>query len=85
MSDELKRFLKGRRGDSRRLKVFVEIDAAEPDEACLERLRGLGLEVEQLIANKILGSLEASCLEGVKGDPDVRAVEVSRRLERHDD
>ena len=67
----------------RALRVFVEIDAKAPDAACLERLTALGLEIERVIGNKVLGTLDATDRAAVESDPQVRLIEVSRRLRKH--
>ena len=83
MSDELKRFVRSRTGGERRIKVFLETHAAAPDEAALEHLRGLGFEIEKVVGNKVLGSVESAAVDQLEADPLVRTVELSRRVGKH--
>lgn len=65
------------------MAVMVALSRPKPEEACLERLRGLGLRVEGVIGNKLVGEIAEEALPGLEGDPDVLEVEVTRRLRKH--
>jgi hypothetical protein len=65
------------------LRVIVELEAREPREKDLEHLRDLGLAVERVIGNKVVGSIPAAKLDGLEKDDSVRMVERSERLGLH--
>jgi hypothetical protein len=65
------------------LRVIVELEAREPRKKDLEHLRELGLDVERVIGNKVVGSIPAAKLEGLEKDDSVRMVERSERLGLH--
>ncbi len=63
-----------------RLRVAVALGVARPDEACLTRLRSLGLSIDRIVGNKVLGSVKASDKSALLADPDVVEVEVGTKL-----
>ena len=67
---------------SRTTKVIVALRVAEPDAACLDHLRGLGLSIERVLRSKVIGTVEARAIPALKADPRVEAVERSVPLER---
>lgn len=66
-----------------RVKVFVELQEGAPDAQCLDHLHELGLTVDRVIKNKIVGSIEARFLAALEADPAVKATEVSAQLAPH--
>jgi hypothetical protein len=65
------------------LRVIVELEAREAREKDLEHLGELGLDVERVIGNKVVGSIPAAKLDGLEKDDAVRMVERSERLGLH--
>jgi hypothetical protein len=65
------------------LRVIVELDMRSPEEKDLEHLGELGLDVERVIGNKVVGSIPAAKLEGLEADDSVRMVERSEKLGLH--
>jgi hypothetical protein len=63
--------------------VLVDLVAAEADEACLERLRGHGLAVEEVVGNKVIGTVPGERLDELKNAPGVADVELPARLRPH--
>ena len=85
MSD-LKKALRGSGLDllarSGTTKVIVALRVAQPDAACLDHLRALGLSIERVLRGKIIGRVQARSIEALEADPLVEAVERSVALER---
>ncbi|MGH9318758.1 MAG: hypothetical protein ACRD3V_02575 [Vicinamibacteria bacterium] len=69
---------RARAGD--KLKVIVELEMRSPEEKDLERLGELGLKVDRVIGNKVIGSITAKQLPALEGDESVRIVECSQKL-----
>ena len=67
-------------GPSDRMKVALALRAAEPDQPCLERLRSLGLSVDRVVGNKVLGSAKRADMAAIAADPDVMEVEEGSKL-----
>ncbi len=65
------------------LRVIVELDMRSPEEKDLEHLGDLGLDVERVVGNKVVGSIPAAKLQGLEADDSVRMVERSERLSLH--
>jgi hypothetical protein len=55
---------------------------AEPSEV-LARLRGLGLQVERTVGDKVIGRIEGANVDRLRADPAVDAVETSVRVRPH--
>lgn len=66
------------------LRVLVELSQRVPDEACMQRLRGAGLEVEEVIGNKVIGRIAADAVHSLEALPEVASVERSVTLKPHD-
>jgi hypothetical protein len=64
-------------------RVLVDLRAREPDEACLRRLRGHGLAVEEVIGNKVIGTIASERLDELRSAPEVAEVETPARLRPH--
>ena len=64
----------------RRIKVAVAVRNRPPSEQALKRLRGLGLTVDRIVGNKILGSVLSSERNGLVADADILAVEEGAQL-----
>lgn len=62
------------------LRVIVELEVRSPKEADLEHLGDLGLDVERVIGNKVVGSIPKAKLSKLEDDGSVRAVERSEKL-----
>ncbi len=85
MADEdIKRFIRSGAGPEGPttgvIRVLVELNAATADESVLERLRGIGLQVEDVVGNKVVGSIDAAAVDRLESMDDVKAVERSQRL-----
>jgi hypothetical protein len=65
------------------LRVIVELGVRSPKEKDLEHLGALGLSVERVVGNKVVGSIAAAKLQGLENDDSVRLVERSRKLGLH--
>jgi hypothetical protein len=65
------------------LRVIVELEVRSPKEEDLEHLGDLGLSVERVVGNKVVGSIPAAKLESLEEDDSVRMVERSDRLGLH--
>jgi hypothetical protein len=65
------------------VRVLVALTIREADEACLEALRRLGLDVEEIVGNKVIGTIEGQRLDGLKSAPEVAEVELPSRLRPH--
>src|SRR3972149_10673387 len=59
------------------LRVIVELEVRSPQDKDLEHLGDLGLDVERVVGNKVVGSIPAAKLEGLEADDSVRMVERS--------
>jgi hypothetical protein len=65
------------------LRVIVELEVRSPESKDLEHLGDLGLDVERVVGNKVVGSIPAAKLEGLESDDCVRMVERSEKLGLH--
>lgn len=65
------------------LRVIVELEVRSPNDEDLAHLGELGLDVERVIGNKVVGSIPAGKLEGLEADESVRVVERSAKLGLH--
>ena len=65
------------------LRVIVELEMRSPEDRDLEHLGELGLDVERVVGNKVVGSIPATKLEGLESDESVRMVERSEKLGLH--
>jgi hypothetical protein len=65
------------------LRVIVELEVRAPKDEDLEHLCTLGLDVERVVGNKVVGSIPAAKLEGLEDDAAVRMVERSETLGLH--
>jgi hypothetical protein len=65
------------------LRVIVELEVRSPKEEDLEHLGELGLDVERVVGNKVVGSISRAKLEGLENDDSVRVVEKTQRLGLH--
>ena len=71
----------GKSGD--KLRVIVELEVRSPEEPHLAHLSALGLDVERVIGNKVLGVIAKGKLPALEADESVRAVEPSEKLKLH--
>jgi hypothetical protein len=65
------------------VEVIVDLQVSKPGDELINALRRLGLNVEQIIGNKVVGTIEAPQLPSLREDPRVRDVEVGVRLKPH--
>jgi hypothetical protein len=65
------------------LRVIVELEVRSPKDEDLEHLGTLGLDVERVVGNKVVGCIPAAKLEGLEEDAAVRMVERSETLGLH--
>jgi hypothetical protein len=65
------------------VRVIVELQRRSADEEALDHLRGLGLVVQRVVGNKVIGAIPESRLRGLEKDESVRAVERSEKLRIH--
>ena len=70
-----------RQRSPRVVRVLVELTERAVDESTLTRLRKLGLEVEHVVRNKVVGSIASEKISRLESDAIVRIVERSRKLE----
>ncbi len=65
------------------LRVIVELEVRSPKDEDLEHLGDLGLDVERVFGNKVVGSIPSAKLQGLEEDDSVRMVERSEKLGLH--
>jgi|KBSSwiStaDraftv2_1062776.scaffolds.fasta_scaffold244508_1 hypothetical protein len=65
------------------VEVIVDLQVSKPTDELINALRRLGLNVEQIIGNKVVGTIESPQLASLREDPRVRDVEVGVRLKPH--
>jgi len=65
------------------VEVIVDLQVSKPTDELINALRRLGLNVEQIIGNKVVGTIESPQLASLREDPRVRDVEVGVRLKSH--
>jgi len=65
------------------VEVIVDLQVSKPTDELINALRRLGLNVEQIIGNKVVGTIESPQLPSLREDPRVRDVEVGVRLKPH--
>jgi hypothetical protein len=65
------------------VKVIVDLNMPRAGAECLARLERIGLDIRSITHNKVIGSINAEQLPSLRGDSDVREVEVSTRLKPH--
>jgi hypothetical protein len=65
------------------VKVLVDLNVFEPDEECISRLQEMGLTINRIIKNKIIGTIHSDRLAALKADFQVNEVELSVPLEPH--
>ena len=65
------------------VKVLVELSVADLGTDGLDELRAIGLSIDEVIHNKILGSIMASEIEALRSHRFVTEVELSHKLKLH--
>lgn len=65
------------------LRVIVELEVRSPKDEDLEHLGDLGLDVERVFGNKVVGCIPSAKLQGLEEDESVRMVERSEKLGLH--
>lgn len=84
MSTNLKSILERGAGGARGpVKVMVALGVARAEKPLLDRLKRLGLEIDRVVGNKLIGEISADRLPSLRGDPDVSEVEESVKLRPH--
>jgi len=89
MSFEPRDFLRATRpGDAQptggRVKVLAALNRGELDGPSRKRLEALGMSIDAVISNKIVGSLPAGNLQALRADPIIAEVQTSVPLHPHD-
>lgn len=80
---DLKRIARRTASSTDPVSVLVSLKSSTVDEACLERLRAVGLAVSRVVKSTVLGTIAANQLAGLRAQGDVREVEVSAQLRVH--
>ena len=83
LKDILRKSNQGLTEKSGYVKVLVALKSSKPDQASLDRLRALGLSIDRVVRNKVIGSIAADRLNALKKDPQVAEAELSVRLGPH--
>ena len=65
------------------VRVLVDLNLREADEPSLEHLRSCGLNVEEVVGNKVIGTIAGERLEDLRGLTEVAEVEVAAKLRPH--
>ncbi len=65
------------------VEVLIDLNLPAADDPSLERLEAYGVTVDEVIGNKVVGSLPADRLADLRADPQVAEVELSARLKAH--
>jgi hypothetical protein len=65
-------------GTQGRVRVLVALH--ESDDSALRRLTELGLVIDRVVGNTVLGSIEPSRVAALRQDPAVAAVDLSAPL-----
>ena len=69
--------IEGRPDDEKQVLLALSIT---PDETCLDDLRIIGLRIEKVIKNKIIGTISAKHLADLRAHEQVTEVELSTQL-----
>jgi len=64
------------------IKLILQISSSEP-ESVLSELRTRGLQVDRVIGNKVIGSVDQAKLEALRNTAGVAEIEPSQRLNPH--
>jgi len=64
-----------------RVKVLVALNDRSPSDATLDRLRGLGLRIDRVIGDTVVGTIKADRLSALESDDGVVEAELSTPLE----
>lgn len=85
MTNSLKKFLENQGKDKddqpKKLKVLVTLKVSSPDENCLQRLKEIGLSIEEVIDHIVIGTIASDKEEILKAEPLVSEVERSQKLD----
>ncbi len=65
------------------VEVIVDLQVSKPGDELINALRQLGLNIEQIIGNKVVGTIKSPQLASLREDPRVREVEVGVNLKPH--
>lgn len=65
------------------VRVVVELKSRSVEEAHLHHLEELGLVVERVVRNNVIGAVASDKLSALESDAIVAAVERSVQLKRH--
>jgi hypothetical protein len=65
------------------VNVLIALNQPRPDQACRDRLTGIGLSIKSVVDNKIVGTIPATRVDELKADPCVAEVETSVALRPH--
>lgn len=65
------------------VQVLVDLATRTVEPGCLGHLEDLGLTVDQVIGNKVLGTIAGENLSALRDDSAVAEVEISAQLQPH--
>jgi hypothetical protein len=65
------------------VNVLVDLRVPEADDKRLRHFASLGLQVREVVKNKLIGSILAEKLAQLRNDPDVADVELAVPLKPH--
>jgi hypothetical protein len=65
------------------VRVLIDLKLRQADERSLELLRSCGLNVEEVVGNKVIGTVPGERLEDLRRLSEVAEVEVAAKLRPH--
>jgi hypothetical protein len=68
-----------------RVTVSVDLRGAKASTGFLKRCKNMGMQVEKVSPNKVVGSIDSEQIAALRADAEVREVEISRTLKPHSD
>ena len=77
---ELEELLQRFHNTRRKVKIFAVTRTAEPD---VSHLRDLGMDVERVIGNKVIGVIDSDLIADLENDDQIVEVERSVMLSPH--
>ena len=87
MNRDMKQILRNTANDlveiAGQVKVLVALHESSPDEKCLAGLKALGLTIDKVVGNKVIGSINGAALSALGKARSVAEVETSTRLGPH--
>lgn len=77
---ELEELLQRLHSPRHKVKIFAVTRTAQPD---VSHLRELGMDVERVIGNKVIGVIDSDLIAGLESDDQIAEVERSVMLSPH--